>query len=385
VAGTLTVDTIQSDSSYASTLNVASKMNFTSGMQIGGQDTTFGGMRNRIINGDMRINQRGNTTYTISGYNLDRWESVDAHANAAFTVGASADFPAGSGSSNSAIVTITSSGTTGSGDIVIFRQSIEGFNVEDLEFGTATAKTVSLSFWVKSSVTGTYSVAVSNSANNRHYIRHYTIISANTWEYKTVTIPGDTTGTWLKGNSAGLRLKFALAAGTTYQGTVDSWNAADVIGTSSAVNLTSTNGATWQITGVQLEKGSAASAFENRQYGTELALCQRYFQRNVFDNDSYPFSAGYAYATNTVAAYLPLAVSMRATPTAAIVVNMSIRGSGLNNQNLSSLGTIYQGLQTGSSVLFCNPTTSGTNLTASNTYVLCNQGGQSGFTLSAEL
>jgi hypothetical protein len=332
------------------------------------------------------INQRGNTTYTISGYNLDRWESVDAHANAAFTVGASADFPAGSGSSNSAIVTITSSGTTGSGDIAnIFRQSIEGFNVEDLEFGTATAKTVSLSFWVKSSVTGTYSVAVSNSANNRHYIRHYTIISANTWEYKTVTIPGDTTGTWLKGNSAGLRLKFALAAGTTYQGTVDSWNAADVIGTSSAVNLTSTNGATWQITGVQLEKGSAASAFENRQYGTELALCQRYFQRNVFDNDSYPFSAGYAYATNTVAAYLPLAVSMRATPTAAIVVNMSIRGSGLNNQNLSSLGTIYQGLQTGSSVLFCNPTTSGTNLTASNTYVLCNQGGQSGFTLSAEL
>ena len=237
MAGLLTVDTIQSDSSYASTLNVASKMNFAAGMQIGGQDTTFGGMRNRIINGDMRINQRGNTTYTIPNasnlYTLDRWESVDAHANAAFTVGASADFPAGSGSSNSAIVTITSSGTTGSGDIVIFRQQVEGFNVADFDFGTASAKTISVSFWVKSSVTGTYALAVANSANNRHYIRHYTINSANTWEYKTVTIPGDTTGTWLKSNDVGLRLKFTLAAGTSYQGTVDSWNAADVIGTSS--------------------------------------------------------------------------------------------------------------------------------------------------------
>ena len=320
MAGLLTVDTIQSDSSYASTLNVASKINFAAGMQIGGQDTTFGGMRNRIINGDMRINQRGNTTYTIPNasnlYTLDRWESVDAHANAAFTVGASADFPAGSGSSNSAIVTITSSGTTGSGDIVIFRQQVEGFNVADFDFGTASAKTISVSFWVKSSVTGTYALAVANSANNRHYIRHYTINSANTWEYKTVTIPGDTTGTWLKSNDVGLRLKFTLAAGTSYQGTVDSWNAADVIGTSSTVNLTSTNGATWQITGVQLEKGSAASAFENRQYGTELALCQRYFYLSNPSNASKTGGAwGSMYTGTTAHLNGPLPVAMRASPT----------------------------------------------------------------------
>jgi hypothetical protein len=274
------------------------------------------GFRNRVINGDMRINQRANTTYTIPGgsnlYTLDRWEAVEVHANAAYTVGASSDFPAGSGFSNSAIVTITTSGTTGASDIAIFRHAIEGSNVEDLEFGTSTAKTVSVSFWVKGSVTGTYAVAVSNSANNRHYIRHYTISSANTWEYKTITIPGDTTGTWLRGTSAGLRLKFTLAAGTTYQGTVNTWNAADVIGTSSSVNLTSTNGATWQITGVQVEVGSVATPFERRPYGLELALCQRYCQ--VYKDVSFTLHPNGSNGQNgTPAFFFP--IEMRGSPT----------------------------------------------------------------------
>jgi hypothetical protein len=326
MAGTIVVDRLESDASYASRINVVSNtvfsspVNFTGGMQVGGQDASFGGMRNRIINGDMRINQRGNTTYTVpSGsnlYTLDRWEAVDAHANAALTVTQSSDAPAGF--SNSAIVTVTASGTTGAGDVAIFRQAIEGFNVDDLDFGTASARTISVSFWVKGSVTGTYAVAVSNSGNNRHYIRHYTINSANTWEYKSITIPGDTTGTWFKDNSAGLRLKFTLAAGTTYRGTVDTWNAADVIGTSSSVNLTSTNGATWQITGVQLEKGSTASAFEQLNYGLELAMCQRYYHiASLFNFATNAYYQGY-FGGSTAVWNIRHPVQMRSVPTATI-------------------------------------------------------------------
>jgi hypothetical protein len=342
------------------------------------------GFRNRLINGDMRINQRGNTSYTVASgsnlYTLDRWEAVDAHANAAYTVGASSDFPAGSGFSNSAIVTITTSGTTGAGDVAIFRQTIEASNVEDLEFGTSTAKTVSLSFWVKGSVTGTYAVAVSNSANNRHYIRHYTISSANTWEYKTVTIPGDTTGTWLRGTSAGLRLKFTLAAGTTYQGTVNTWNAADVIGTSSSVNLTSTNGATWQVTGVQLEVGSVATPFERRPTGLELALCQRYFTAFVADGgiDNYaPLAIGRWYEGTSAQFFFTMPTQMRypptldATSTTAVgtfAVNTGgtfsavvITGMSLNERSYST-ATIAIGYSTGgqtagqATTLYCDNT-----------------------------
>jgi hypothetical protein len=323
------------------------------------------GFRNRIINGDMRINQRANTTYTIPDasnlYTLDRWEAVEVHANAAFTVGASADFPAGSGFSNSAIVTITTSGTTGAGDIAIFRQAIEASNIEDLEFGTATAKTVSLSFWVKGSVTGTYAVAVSNSANNRHYIRHYTINTANTWEYKTITIPGDTTGTWLRGTSAGLRLKFALAAGTTYQGTVNSWNAADVFGTSSSVNLTSTSGATWQVTGVQVEVGSVATPFERRPYGLELALCQRYGLR-VEQQQNIGGTSG---TTTTTQSRFPFPVTMRATPTAALITAGSwIVGNDYSlNFTASSVSIVSQNLTaSGGRIQLGGFTTFGSNI-----------------------
>jgi hypothetical protein len=293
------------------------KITFDDGTSIASGLSHF---RNRIINGDMRINQRANTTYSINSgniYTVDRWEAVESHANSVFAVQQSSDVPTGSGFSNSAIVTITTAGTTGASDISIFRQQVEGFNVDDFNFGTASAKTISISFWVKSSVTGTYALAVSNSANNRHYIRHYTINSANTWEYKTVTIPGDTTGTWLKSNDVGLRLKFTLAAGTSYQGTVDSWNAADVIGTSSSVNLTSTLNATWQITGVQLEVGSYATTFERRPYGTELQLCQRYYWNiNGLNSDSFePVGVGLMTTTTNARIMTQYPVPMRGKPT----------------------------------------------------------------------
>jgi hypothetical protein len=281
MAGTLTVDTIQSDSSYASTLNVASKMNFASGMQIGGQDATFGGMRNRVINGDMRIDQRNagaSVSVSTSGvYVLDRWKNR-ANGGGVFTVQQSSIAPAGF--NNSTIYTVTTADSSiAAADNYWIIHEIEGYNVADLEWGTANAKTITISFWVRSSVTGTYTIALSNGTTyDRNYVTTYTINSANTFEYKTITITGDTTGTWGKTNGGGISLVFNLGTGTDYQTTANAWNAGFKHGTSSSTNLIATNGATFYITGVQLEKGSAATAFEYRQYGQELALCQRYYE-----------------------------------------------------------------------------------------------------------
>jgi len=347
------------------------------------------GFKNRIINGAMVIDQRNAgasvTATTGNPYTVDRWASISS-VSSKFTIqqnAASVTPP--TGFTNYLGLTSSSAYTVGAAEQFLIRQAIEGYNLADLDWGKATAKSATLSFWVRSSLTGTFGGAIYNNDGSRSYPFTYTINSANTWEYETITIPGDTTGTWQTTTSVGVSVGFGLGVGSTLSGTAGAWASAYYGSATGATSVVGTSGATLYITGVQFEKSSTATAFDYRSYGHELALCQRYFQRNVFDNDSYPFSAGYAYATNTVAAYLPLAVAMRATPTAAIVVNMCIRGSGLTNQNLSSLGTIFQGLQGVSSVLFCNPTTSGTSLTAASTYVLCNQGGQSGFTLSAEL
>jgi hypothetical protein len=283
MAGTLTVDTIQSDSSYASTLNVASKMNFAAGMQIGGQDTTFGGMRNRIINGDMRIDQRNaGASYSAvdSTYGLDRWKlaSYDSSAQTGkYTVIQSSTAP--TGFPTSMLITSSAATTINASSIYWVGQMIEGFNTADLGFGAAGASTVTVSFWVRSSLTGTFGGVLSNSASNRSYPFSYTINSANTFEFKTVTIPGDTSGTWLTTNGIGIRLIFNLGSGTTYQGTAGAWSGSQLNSVTGTTSLLATNGATLYIAGVQLEKGSAASAFENRQYGQELVLCQRYYEK----------------------------------------------------------------------------------------------------------
>jgi hypothetical protein len=358
-----------------------------SGSLVNCVDVQYTGFKNRLINGACVIDQRnaGAAVTAINVYSLDRWKLQGTQSSKINVQQNAGSVTPPAGFVNYLGATSQSAFSVAATDYFRIFQPIEGYNTADLGWGTANAQTVTLSFWVRSSLTGTHGGSFSNNDNNRFYVYSYTISSANTWEYKTITVAGDTSGTWSTTTSLSIQLGFNYGTGTTYSGTAGSWGSATLLAPTGAVSVVGTSGATFYITGVQLEKGSTATSFDYRPYGTELALCQRYFQRNVFDNDSYPFSAGYAYATNTVAAYLPLAVAMRATPTAAIVVNMCIRGNGLTNQNLSSLGTIFQGLQGVSSVLFCNPTTSGTSLTASYTYVLCNQGGQSGFTLSAEL
>jgi len=247
-----------------------------------GSASGLSGFRNRIINGDMRIDQRNNGASVAIGdstvtYTVDRW-SVFEGTDGAVSVQRVADAPPSF--INSARVTVTTADSSlASTQRTLFYQQIEGFNVADLGWGTTNASTVTLSFWVKSSTTGQFGGAAVNSAGNRSYIFGYTISSANTWEQKSITIPGDTTGTWLTDNGSGLQIIFGLGVGTSFSGTADAWVAANRNSVTGNVNFMATLNATWQITGVQLEAGSVATPFERRPFGAELALCQRYYER----------------------------------------------------------------------------------------------------------
>ena len=238
------------------------------------------GTRNRIINGDMRIDQRNDgAAVTPSGgtgyFSCDRWQQWLSQ-NSKYSIQRSTVAPAGF--ANSLLATSLSAYTVLTTDNFALNQNIEGFNAQDLGWGTASASSITLSFWVRSSLTGTFGGAFSNSAVNRSYPFTYTISAANTWEQKAVTIAGDTTGTWLTDNGIGIRLWFSIGAGSTYLGTAGSWAGADYRGATGQTSVVGTSGATFYITGVQLEPGTVATPFERRSYGQELALCQRYYE-----------------------------------------------------------------------------------------------------------
>jgi hypothetical protein len=263
------------------------------------------GFRNRIINGDMRIDQRNaGAAVTVNSvndtYSVDRFLGAGQSTDGVFTLQRSTTAP--TGFTNSLVATVTTAdASVGAAQYYLVTQKIEGFNVSDLGFGTANAKTVTLSFWVRSSVTGTFSGALANGAYNRSYPFTYTISSANTFEYKTVTIAGDTTGTWLTDNGIGLRVYWNLGTGVDNTGTAGAWTGAGNVGADSTVALISTLNATWYITGVQLEVGSVATPFERRPYGTELMLCQRYYEQWQGTSTNYsPAGTGLAYANNSV-------------------------------------------------------------------------------------
>jgi hypothetical protein len=245
----------------------------------GATPTTYNTMgKNRIINGDMRIDQRNAgasvTPAAPNQYTLDRWKA-DISVSSKYSAQQSSTVP--TGFVNSLLITSLSAYTVGSAERFCMTQNIEGLNVPDLGWGSASAKTVTLSFWVRSSLTGTFGGAISNSAQNRSYPFSYSISAANTWEQKTVTITGDTSGTWLTTSGIGLRVIWGLGVGSTLSTTAGAWAAGEYYSATGATSVVGTNGATWYITGVQLEVGSVASEFERRPYGTELALCQRYF------------------------------------------------------------------------------------------------------------
>ena len=269
------------------------------------------GVRNLIINGDMRIDQRngGASGTSANTYTLDRWR-VYGSQTGKWSWQQSTNAP--SNFTNSIIFTSSSAYTPLSTDVFLLQQPIEGLNTAHLGFGTSSAKTITLSFWTRSSLTGTFAGSFRNSASNRSYVFTYTINSANTWEYKTITIDGDTTGTWLTTNGVGLVLRFSIGAGSNYDTTAGSWQSADYYTTSSAVDLVATNGATWQITGVQLEIGSA-TPFEHRPYDMELARCQRYYFQYA-GNTAYRFSTGYVLSATQSWHHVYAPTTMRTNP-----------------------------------------------------------------------
>jgi hypothetical protein len=238
-------------------------------------------MKNRIINGAMVIDQRNagasvtNTTGAL--FPVDRFSIAGSQASK-FTAQQSTTAP--TGYINSLLCTSSSAYTVGASEDFTIRQSVEGLNCTDLGWGTANAQTVTLSFWVRSSLTGTFGGSISNSASDRFYPFSFTINSANTFEQKSITIAGDTSGTWLTTNGIGLRIIWSLGAGATVSGTAGAWTSSYFRSVTGAVSLVGTSGATFYITGVQLEVGSSATGYEYRQYGQELALCQRYFEKS---------------------------------------------------------------------------------------------------------
>ena len=266
--------------------------------------------RNRIINGDMKIDQRNAGASVTPGsgsyiYTLDRWSAYRDTTFGAFSVQQSSTAP--TGFSKSVLITVTTASTPSSGQAYGFRQAIEGFNFEDFGWGTASAQNATVSFWTRSSLTGTFGGAVFSNSSSDFYPFTFAIGAANTWEYKTVTIPGRTSGTFAGGNGNALNLWFSIGMGTTY--TPNEWNTSG-IGATGATNIIATSGATFYLTGVQLEAGSVATPFERRQYGQELALCQRYYY-SMPGMTNYPaFHYNFSAYTNVI-----LPVTMRTTPT----------------------------------------------------------------------
>jgi hypothetical protein len=271
----------------------------------------IGGTRNKIINGAMTIDQRNaGAAYTPSGvaYALDRWNTF-MPTGSGHSIQKVSDAPAGFVSSQK--VTIGTGAAPAAANQNAIWQPIEGNNIYDLGFGTASAKPITVSFVVKSSVTGTFNIAIVNGTGTRSYVSTYTINSADTWEYKSVSIEGDTTGTWATDNGVGLTLWFSLGFGSDFETTPNSWASGDFKASSSGVDLVATSGATWQITGVQLEAGDTATPFEHRSYGAELALCQRYFWSNP---NTYYYYKGRESDRSRIAT-VPFPVQMRAAPT----------------------------------------------------------------------
>ena len=291
------------------------------------------GMRNRIINGAMMIDQRNTgASVTLGGgttVTLDRWSCWSENSSKYSVQQNAGSVTPPVGFSNYLGVTSLAATTVGSADVYMIRQYVEGFNFADCNWGTANAKTVTLSFWVRSSLTGTFGGAFYNSAGDRSYPFTYTILSANTWEYKTITVAGDTTGTWVGAtNGKGVSLALSLGAGSTYSGTAGSWASAGYFSATGATSVVGTNGATFYITGVQLEVGSSATGFEYRQYGQELALCQRYYYQNSTGAGDIIFYSTYIGGAGNNYHTIVHPVVMRTAPTGTIIGSWYTSNSG---------------------------------------------------------
>ena len=304
-----------------STLFIGNTAISNAGISVGGAAINpFGGMRNRIINGAMVIDQRYAGAANTPGegvYVVDRWAGRAVSGNP-ITHQRNMDslsVPAGYSNYLGANVT-TSTALTGSKYHGI-QQSIEGYNIVDLGWGTSSARPITISFWVRSSISGTYSVGLWNSGFSRGFAQEYVINSSNTWEYKTITVPGDTSGTWGSVNDNGIIFMFNLGSCGTFATSSPGVWGSGTTGTTNPSTWLTTSAARFYITGVQIEAGTVATPFEFRYYGQELALCQRYYQKS-YDIGTIPGTATFigmvgfpVYGGGSCLHYVPYRVSMR--------------------------------------------------------------------------
>lgn len=362
------VNTISTASGLTSLTTGANTIGFTSGTQtytLGASSAST--MKNRIINGDMRIDQRngGGSLTPASGtstYVVDRFSVVGTQSSKFTAQQNQGSVTPPAGFTNYLGITSSSAYTSVSTDLFRIFHTIEGYNIADLAWGTSSAKAVTLSFWARSSLTGTFGGCLQNQSNNRAYAFTYSITSANTWTFCSITIPGETSGTWFTNNTLGLAINFDFGSGSTKQIAPGSWQVADANAATGCVSVVGTSGATLYITGMQLEAGSSATSFDFRHIGQELALCQRYCFVAVFNSNNY---AGVCNTGTSGLASVPLPSPMRAAPTGTFPsgsytadngvtsltftpANMSINNSGVNTARVyftSGTGGTFTGGQ----------------------------------------
>ena len=305
------------------------------------------GFRNKIINGGMAISQRGTSAISnvaaTNTYGTDRWHIYGSSASKMTTTQTTSNSNAVQGFPYSTLITSSAATTPGTNDYYGVRQYIEGSNIADLAWGTAGAKPIVISFWVRSSITGTYSLSLFNSGNNRTLISTYTISAVDTWEKKTVYInAGETTGTWETGNGIGMQVWFDLGSGTNTNGTAGVWNTSLLTRTSGSVNWIGTSGATFYITGVQVEQNYQPTPFEQRPIGVELELCQRYYQRMID-----PAGVGVNAGTTTVARItFSLYTRMRVAPTSTMSGTLNFY-NGASTPTATSINSVFNSVSYG--------------------------------------
>lgn len=314
----------------------------TTGITLSGQfdSASSFGFKNRIINGAMVIDQRNagaSVTPTVNSYTVDRWAAILTQASKFSVQQNAGSVTPPVGFTKYLGVTSLSAFSVGATDAFKIQTQIEGFNIADLGWGTANAQTVTISFWVRSSLTGTFGGQLVNGGSTRAYPFTYTISSANTWEQKSVTVAGDATGTWATDNSSGLVVGFGLGYGSTYSGTANVWNAGTAFMPTGATSVVGTNGATFYITGVQLEKGSTATSFDYRPYGTELALCQRYYYSLGGETAYQNINTCVWYGAGDAVGQFSYPVTMRGNPVISKTGSWStLGGGGAIGQTISS-------------------------------------------------
>ena len=328
--------------------------------------------RNLIINGAMQVAQRGTSATGVTANSYKTVDRFEYHAKGTMTgqvtFEQSSDAP--SGFKNSAKLTVTTTDTYAVNEYVALPQYIEGYNIAPLGFGTSGAKPFTISFWVKASIVGEYSVAFQNNDNTRNFLHTYNVDVANTWEYKTMTIPADTGGTWPTANTTGLKVWISLGSGSDYaeNSTLSTWQTNLVLGSANGVKLLENAGATWQITGVQLEVGDTATPFEHRSYGQELALCQRYYWRPMSKGAaSVPILRGYVVNGTQIGTTVMFPTTMRAAPSIHVLGTWTAVKAGqptISNQTIHGVELFAVGTTTGTGIVYPETSDDGIELDA---------------------